>query len=85
MAAMYCIMYLLASVFPAPLSPGGRNTTVTKQIKKKSKTNHWTEELNSTPPVPGQFDVFFLKQSLCALGTFSKHGHNPAWLLLLLG
>lgn len=23
MAAMYCMMYLLASVFPAPLSPGG--------------------------------------------------------------
>lgn len=24
MAAMYCIMYLLASVLPAPLSPGGK-------------------------------------------------------------
>lgn len=26
MAAIYCMMYLLASVLPAPLSPGGFNT-----------------------------------------------------------
>lgn len=26
MAAMYCMMYLLASVFPAPLSPEMQNT-----------------------------------------------------------
>lgn len=26
MAAMYCMMYLLASVFPAPLSPETRST-----------------------------------------------------------
>lgn len=25
MAAIYCMMYLLASVLPAPLSPGGKN------------------------------------------------------------
>lgn len=47
-AAMYCIMYLLASVFPAPLSPAIKNkitTHTTRQIKptnlkwfKKTKT-----------------------------------------------
>lgn len=37
MAAMYCMMYLLASVFPAPLSPGTKKTQT--QIKEESCIN----------------------------------------------
>lgn len=79
----YVLHYVFTGLsFPSPAFTWGQKHHG-DQTDEKSKTNHRTEDLNSTPAVPGGFE--FLKQSLCALGTFSKHSHNPAWLLLLLG